>query len=174
MSDAVSQKKVAKKKKVVKGEIQDLSQSYNAFKNFQGQFYTGMKVGRSHKWYYDKGEWKETKRTPDLWEVSYSVKKRRAGKAPEGSGVPVGTEYHWLILAHQNVKKLDANVYETSLVGLKYKIAHKRAENNKWSLSDNAQKKKLIEFLETALSHLKKEIPKKITQKTKPRLSSKL
>src|SRR5690242_20808613 len=28
--------------------------------------YSGMKVGRSHKWYYDKGEWKEKKITPDL------------------------------------------------------------------------------------------------------------
>jgi hypothetical protein len=29
--------------------------------------------------------------------------------APEGSGVPVGTEYHWYVLAHQNVRKLNAN-----------------------------------------------------------------
>jgi hypothetical protein len=26
-----------------------------------------------------------------------------------GSGAPIGTEYHWYILAHQNVRKLDAN-----------------------------------------------------------------
>ena len=37
-----------------------------------------MKVGRSHKWYYDKGEWKEKKITPDLWEISYSLTKSRA------------------------------------------------------------------------------------------------
>jgi hypothetical protein len=46
-----------------------------------------MKVGRSHKWYYDKGEWKEKKITPDKWEFTYAVNKRRAGHAPEGSGV---------------------------------------------------------------------------------------
>src|SRR6266550_599346 len=80
----------------------DISASYNKFKKFEGKQYTGMKVGRSHKWYYDKGEWREKKITPDLWEISYSVTKRRAGKAPEGSGVPLGTEYHWYILAHQN------------------------------------------------------------------------
>lgn len=34
---------------------------YNEYKEFQGRKYTGMKVGRSHKWYYDKGEWKEKK-----------------------------------------------------------------------------------------------------------------
>ena len=66
--------------------------SYNEFKTYEGQRYTGMKIGRSHKWYYDKGEWKEKKITPDLWEISYAVTKRRAGRAPEGSGVPVGTD----------------------------------------------------------------------------------
>src|SRR5205085_1439021 len=71
----------------------DLSASYNQFKQFEGQQYSGMAIGRSHKWYYDKGEWKETKINPDLWEIFYSVTKRRAGRAPEGSGVPTGTEY---------------------------------------------------------------------------------
>ena len=83
--------------------------TYNEYKEFQGRKYTGMKVGRSHKWYYDKGEWKEKKVTPDQWDFNFSVDKKRAGQAPEGSGVPVGTEYHWYILAHQNVKKVDAN-----------------------------------------------------------------
>jgi len=49
-----------------------------------------MKVGRAHTWNYDQGRWKEKKITPDKWEISYAVRKRRAGKAPEGSGVPVG------------------------------------------------------------------------------------
>src|SRR5436190_9159680 len=84
----------------------DAAVSYNEFKTHEGHRYTGMKVGRSHKWYYDKGEWKEKKITPDLWQISYAVTKRRAGRAPEGSGVAVGTEYHWYILAHQNVCKL--------------------------------------------------------------------
>src|SRR5215212_2091069 len=102
-------------------------------KNFKGKNYTGMRVGRTHKWYYDKGEWKEKKVTPDKWQFSYDVTKRRVGNAPEGSGVPVGTEYHWYILADQNVKKLDANNYTTSMIGLKYKLAHKRADRNNWS-----------------------------------------
>ncbi|MGH9912087.1 MAG: hypothetical protein ACRD5E_09455 [Nitrososphaeraceae archaeon] len=54
--------------------------------------------------------------------------KRRAGNAPEGFGVPVGTEYHWYIVAHQIVKKVDANKYTTTMTGIKYKLAHKRAE----------------------------------------------
>src|SRR5213596_1590508 len=80
--------------------------SYN---EFEGQGYRGMKIGRSRKWYYGRGEWKETKITPDLWQIGYTVTKRRAGRAPEGSGVPVGTEYHWYVLAHQNTTKQSAN-----------------------------------------------------------------
>ena len=135
----------------------DLSKTYNEFKEFEGQPYTGMKVGRSHKWHYDKGEWKETKITPDLWEISYAVTKRRAGKAPEGSGVPVGTEYHWYILAHQNVRKLNANDYTTSLTGLKYKLAHKRADKDKWSSSTKTQKKRLVKLLQEFITQLEKE-----------------
>ncbi|HKO40933.1 MAG TPA: hypothetical protein VJU85_06690 [Nitrososphaeraceae archaeon] len=96
--------------------------------------------------------------TPDKWQFSYNVTKRRAGNAPEGSGVPVGTEYHWYILANQNVKKLDANNYTTSMIGLKYKLAHKRADKNNWSSSDNAQRKRLIEILETLIENIKMEM----------------
>ena len=140
------------------GVKKDISKSYNQFKEFQGKNYTGMKVGRTHKWYYDKGEWKEKKVTPDKWQFSYDVTKRRAGNAPEGSGVPVGTEYHWYILADQKVKKLDANNYTTSMIGLKYKLAHKRADKNNWSSSDNAQRKRLIEILESLIENIKMEM----------------
>jgi len=67
----------------------DIAESYNEVKSFHGQQYTGMKIGRTHKWYYDQGEWKEKKVTPDLWQFTYAVTKRRAGRAPEGSGVPI-------------------------------------------------------------------------------------
>ena len=136
----------------------NISKSYNQFKEFEGKKYTGMKVGRTHKWYYDKGEWKEKKLTPDKWQFSYNVTKRRAGNAPEGSGVPVGTEYHWYILANQNVKKLDANEYSTSMIGLKYKLAHKRAERNNWSSSDKAQRERLIEILQGLIEDIKMEM----------------
>ena len=62
-------------------------------------------------------------RKPERWELTYDVIKRRAGHAPEGSGVPVGTGYHWFILSHQYVKKLNANDYTTSMVGIKFKLA---------------------------------------------------
>lgn len=77
------------------------SGGYNALKSFNGQVYSGMAVGGSHTWNYDQGVWKETKTEPDLWKVDFETTKRRAKNAPEGSGAAVGTEYHWLIVAHQ-------------------------------------------------------------------------
>src|SRR5438105_13649308 len=83
----------------------DVAETYNRFKEFEGRRYTGMKIGRGHKWNYDPGVWSEKKITPDEWEVNYSVTKRRAGMAREGSGVPVGTQYDWYSIAHQAVSK---------------------------------------------------------------------
>jgi hypothetical protein len=136
------------------GKANGISRSYNSFKEFDGKKYTGMAIGRSHKWNYDKGVWRETKVTPDRWEITYSVTKRRAGRAPEGSGAPVGTAYHWFILSHQYVEKLNANDYSTSMVGLKFKLAHKRAANNKWSASDNARRKSLLKILKSMIVEL--------------------
>jgi hypothetical protein len=136
----------------------DLGKSYNQYKNFEGKQYTGMKVGRAHKWYYDQGEWKEKKITPDQWEINYAVTKRRAGKAPEGSGVPVGTEYRWYIMAHQHVRKLNANDYTTALSGFKFKIAHKRFDKEKWSASERAQRKALIRYFQQMIKQLEREL----------------
>jgi hypothetical protein len=133
------------------------SKTYDSVKFYDGQQYTGMPVGRSHKWYYDKGEWRETKITPDLWEISYAVTKRRAGKAPKGTGVPKGTEYQWFILAYQHVEKLNLDDYSTSLTGLKYKLSHKRASSDKWNSSAAAQKKRLIAILKDMIADLRKK-----------------
>jgi hypothetical protein len=152
--------KVARKRSPLTAKVapkKNIAASYNQFKTFQGKQYTGMQIGRSHKWYYDKGEWKETKFSPDDCQIHYAVTKRRAGRAPEGSGVPVRTEYNWYILAHQNVKKLNANDYSTELTGFKYKLAHRRADKTTWSASEKAQKKKLIKILQGMIDHLETE-----------------
>ena len=138
----------------------DLSASFNKFKSFNGKLYTGVQIGRGHHWNYDAGDWKETKITPDLWEISYKVTKRRVGHAPDFSGVTVGTEYHWYILAHQTAVKLNANDYDTKMTGLKFKLAHKRADKGKWSVSGPTQRKHLIAFLKDFVEQLeKKPIP---------------
>lgn len=140
----------------------DPAVSYNEFKEYEGRRYTGMQIGRSHKWYYDQGEWKETKITPDLWQISYAVTKRRAGRAPEGSGVPVGTAYHWYVLAHQHVAKQTANDYTTSLTGIKFKIAHKRADSGKWSATPRTQRKRMIMFLRGVIADLEKQSEREV------------
>ena len=120
--------------------------SYDDVKELNGR-YTGMKVGRSHRWRYDAGEWKERKVTPDRWEFTYSVVKRRAGRAPEGSGAPVGTAYRWFIVANQVVTKLDANSYTTEMVGHKLEVAHRRADHASWNASERAKNKQLVKPL---------------------------
>ena len=135
----------------------DVAASYNKLKTFAGKRYTGMKVGGRHKWYYDPGEWREQKVTPDEWTFTYAVKKRRAGKAPEGSGAPVGTGYNWYIVATQIVKKLDANTYSTEMVGAKHKIAHMRAGSQAWNASEPTMKKRMAKVLEEMAASLRAE-----------------
>jgi hypothetical protein len=117
-----------------------------------------MRVGGHHRWYYRLGEWEETKITPDKWQFSYDAKKRRKWNAPEGSGAPTGTEYHWYVLAHQNVRKLNANEYSTSMTGVKYKLAHRRAGNEEWSVNGRAQLRQLVAILEENITQLRHEL----------------
>jgi hypothetical protein len=131
--------------------------AYDQFKEHEGKRYTGMKVGRGHRWRYDAGDWTEKKVTPDKWEFQYSVVKRRKGRAPEGSGAPVGTAYGWYVLAHQIVTKLDANSYTTEMAGLKYKLAHKRADKTTWSASERAQRKRLVQILREAIAQIERQ-----------------
>jgi len=149
--------KLSSSKPVKREAKSDPAISYNDFKEYEGQRYTGMKIGRSHKWNYDQGVWTEKKITPDLWQIGYAVTKRRAGRAPEGSGVPVGTGYHWYIVAHQNTTKQTANDYTTSLTGLKFKIAHQRAGSEKWSATPRTQRKRMIMFLRSVIADLEKQ-----------------
>jgi len=48
-----------------KGQLKrkNIAASYEDYKEFEGQQYTGMKIGRSHKWNYDAGVWREKKVT---------------------------------------------------------------------------------------------------------------
>ena len=153
---AIAKKTSGKVRTKRKARTKDISSSFNKFKSFNGQLYTGVRIGRGHHWHYDEGDWKETKITPDLWEISYAVVKKRVGHAPDYSGVPVGTQYHWYILAHQSATKLNANDYDTKMTGLKFKLAHKRAAKGKWSLKGPSQRAHLIRFLREYADQLEK------------------
>jgi len=117
-----------------------------------------MRVGGRHNWCYRPGEWEETKVAPDKWQFTFAVNKRRKWAAPEGSGAPTGTQYHWYVLAHQNVRKLDANEYTTSMTGVKYKLAHRRPGSVEWSANGRVQLRQLIRILEENLEELRKEL----------------
>jgi hypothetical protein len=43
------------------------------------------------------------------------------------------------------------------MTGLKYKLAHRRAEKDKWNATDNAQRKQLIKVLQELIDQLKME-----------------
>ena len=74
----------------------------------------------------------------------------------------MGTQYHWYILAHQRVRKIDADSYTTLMSGVKYKIAHKRPHWRKWSSEypdQPAETERLINVLEETLARLREAAP---------------
>jgi hypothetical protein len=84
--------------------------------------------------------------------------KRRTRSAPEGSGAPVGTGYHWFILAHQRVRKRDRDTYETVMEGVKFKVAHRRPHWRRWSTEypdSEPEREILVRILEEELARLK-------------------
>jgi hypothetical protein len=139
-------------------------------KEFRGQVYSGMPVGGRHLWEYPNGLWLERKVAPDRWVFTFSSVKKRARRAPEGSGAPTGTLYHWFLLAHQRVRKLDQDTYDTFMEGVKYKVAHKRPHWRGWSTDypdHEPERQILIRILEEQLAELKSE---NITQSGEGRL----
>jgi len=132
--------------------------SFDDLKTFRGEVYSGMPVGGMHAWEYPHGVWQEQKVAPDRWTFSFRSEKKRIRNAPVGSGALPGTEYHWFILAHQRVRKLDQDTYETVMEGIKYKVAHKRPHWRHWSTEypDNEPEREiLIRILEEQLRALK-------------------
>lgn len=61
MASIKTQPRKPQKRAAAGKEAKDLAKTYNKFKEFEGKQYTGMKVGRSHKWYYDKVNGKKRK-----------------------------------------------------------------------------------------------------------------
>jgi hypothetical protein len=47
------------------------------------------------------------------------------------------------------------------MTGLKYKVAHKRANKDKWSVTDRTQQKKVIKVLKELSAQLEKKSDKK-------------
>lgn len=134
--------------------------AFDDLKEFEGRTYTGMAVGGEHSWIYPSGLWRERKLAPDRWEFTFTSIKHRERSAPPGSGVPIGTRYHWYILAHQWVRKIDADAYHTFMSGVKYKVAHRRPNWRKWSCEypeQPSERMKITAILEETLRLLRQE-----------------
>ncbi|MFQ5907256.1 MAG: hypothetical protein ACE5JE_00275 [Thermoplasmata archaeon] len=132
--------------------------TFDEVKEFKGRKYTGMAVGGYHTWIYPNALWRERKVSPDAWEFTLSAIKERETQAPKGSGAPLNTQYHWYILAHQRVRKVDSNTYSTLMTGTKYKLAHKRAGQDRWNSESGwgpSKEERLATILETALAQVK-------------------
>jgi hypothetical protein len=132
--------------------------SYDDEKSYGSAKYHGMKVGGIHRWTYPDGKWQERKVAPDRWEVGFTSLKRRDRRAPEGSGAEVGSGYHWLIVAHQWVDKLDANTYATRLEGTKYLVAFRKADWPVWNTQFRNAKRHAKERTLAALRDLVRRI----------------
>jgi hypothetical protein len=82
-----------------------------------------------------------------------TIQRRKSGKK------------HWYIVAHQIVKKVGANKYTTTMTGIKYKLAHKRAEQENWNITEHTQKKLLTRILKGLVIQLKGEMNENTSKK---------
>ena len=133
--------------------------TYDDVKEFDGDVYTGMTVGGRHTWRYTNAIWQEVKTSPDEWEFTLTSTKERDRPAPDGSGAALDTQYHWYLLAHQFVRKIDADRYSTFMSGLKYKVAHKRPGWRGWSSgldAEDTERVRVVAILENAVDRLRR------------------
>ncbi|UCE39284.1 MAG: hypothetical protein JSW00_08715 [Thermoplasmata archaeon] len=131
--------------------------TYDDLKEFKGRKYMGMPIGGRHVWNYPNGVWKEEKVDPEAWIFEFQSIKQRSKSAPENSGVPINTQYHWYILADQRVRKIDKDTYETVMEGVKHKLSHKRPHWRKWSseyLNNISDRDRIMAILKDMLLRL--------------------
>lgn len=151
---------------------------YDDVKEFHGAKYTGMPIGGQHRWIYPRGVWRERKVAPDRWEFTFSSMKERERRAPAESGASRDAQYHWYVLGHQRVRKIDEDTYSTFMSGHKYKVAHKRPHWRKWSseyADQPSEREKVIAILEATLAQLRgnpseEDVPEVRVEEWDPRL----
>jgi hypothetical protein len=107
--------------------------SFADVKEHRGVEHSGSNVGANRSW-AAAGRWQEVKVGAEKWGFKWEGSQVRLGsQAPAGSGADLGSEFHYLVLGHQFVRKADSNTYESRLAGSKYQIGHKRPGWLLWS-----------------------------------------
>ena len=56
----------------------------------------------------------------------------------------MGTQYHWLVVANQRVRKIDADCYDTIMQGMKFKVGYKKPNWQDYSYTYPEQDSKEI------------------------------
>jgi hypothetical protein len=79
-------KAIAKKSTDKKAAVKNIAASYNRYKTYDGKQYTGMTIGRGHKWNYDKGIWIDKKMTPEKMDNQLRRYKTPCGQSSRGFG----------------------------------------------------------------------------------------
>lgn len=123
--------------------------SVHPLTEFEGEAYTGLR--NQQTWSLGKGKWGEQRTGAISWDFAFETIAVKPFKT--GAGLPVGSEHHSYILAHQKLVKTRNNTYQVRLEGLKFKLAHKEA-GEKWSANAAVRKKNLIKILKEALHNL--------------------
>jgi hypothetical protein len=137
-----TQKKVAGKKRGKKAVA-------DPFTEMEGMPYTGTL--NKQRFTTGKSTWDESRRNEKTWDILFETV---AVKPFEGAvELPVGSEHHSYVLAHQTLVKTRKNTYSLKLQGIKFKLAHKQAGGS-WNANALARKNQLIKILKTALHEL--------------------
>ena len=128
--------------------------SYDAFKDYEGRRYTGMKIGRGHKWRYDEGDWIEKK---------LRLKNGRSGSRPSSADAathprarafrraPSTTGTCWPIRARASSTRTPTR---PTWSATNSELAHKRADKGTWSASEKARRAHLIKILKQMIADL--------------------
>ncbi|HLP14527.1 MAG TPA: hypothetical protein VK177_21530 [Flavobacteriales bacterium] len=119
------------------------------FTEIEGTPYTG--VLNEQTWNLSKATWNESRRNAKSWDILFET---LATKPFEGANeLPVGSEFHSYILAHQTMVKTRKNTWKVKLDGKKFKLAHKE-EGAGWSANSTTRRNYLIKILKETLHEL--------------------
>jgi len=123
--------------------------SVHPLTEFEGEAYNGLRATQT--WAMGKGKWEEQPTGALSWDILFETIAVKPLKA--GTGMPIGSEHHSYLLAHQKLVKTRNNTYQVRLEGVKFKLAHKET-GEKWSANAGVRHNNLIKILKQALNDL--------------------